>query len=660
MLITLNFKFFIMRKYLLLFVLTLFFFDGFSKRKVNIDSLKSAIPNVEGAEKIKLLRDIAFYSSFSNAEEAILYAEKAIKYAKSINHVKGFGASKNELGSIHLKYGNYTKATKLYDEALTAFESIDDQEEVAYVLNNIGRNYYNQADYTKALEYVFRSLKIKKALQIKNIHNTITLIGDVFRDQKEYDKALLYYEEALDYCLKDNNEYGMAGIYNDMEIVYRKKRDFEKALELRNKCILLDKKTGNDHGLSVSYNNLGELYNDLGKYLEAIQSFNKSLKIKKRLNNSSGLAHTFESLADTYLLLGKLKDAEAAAKKSIQISSEIGENKKLMDAYETIATIYKKQKQFEKGLDYHIKYSMLKDSILNENKNELLADMEAKYQNSEKEAENALLKIAGMEQDALIKKKNFWMTIYALGVALLIVVSIFIYRAYTLQSRTNKLLGIQKEKLSVLNATKDRFFGIIAHDLRGPITALQGITGLLNYNIRKNDVESLHGIAQQIEDSALKVNTLLDNLLKWAILTFFSDMAKAKEIEINAEIPKELHVHADRETMSTVFRNLVNNSIKFTQRGGNITLRASITNDLVTIEVQDNGKGMTPHKLKHIFTLDYAKVSDGTEAEKGTGLGLVLVHDFVNLNHGKISVESELNKGSKFSISIPNQLQNAS
>jgi len=142
-------------------------------------------------------------------------------------------------------------------------------------------------------------------------------------------------------------------------------------------------------------------------------------------------------------------------------------------------------------------------------------------------------------------------------------------------------------------------------------------------------------------------------------LHYFKDMAAAKDIHLTAEVSKEIHVHADRETLSTIFRNLINNSIKFTPQGGAVSLVVMSKEGQVQIAVKDNGAGIEEERLEKLFLLDHNKSSPGTAHEKGTGLGLVLVNDFVHMNHGTIEIESKLNEGSVFSITLPTKYAKA-
>ncbi len=230
------------------------------------------------------------------------------------------------------------------------------------------------------------------------------------------------------------------------------------------------------------------------------------------------------------------------------------------------------------------------------------------------------------------------------------------------------------KKLHELNATKDKFFGIIAHDIRSPIVALDSVGEQMEYYLQKNDTAKLKRLAGRVDTTAKSLSKLLDNLLQWAMLQqgvilynptvlkikdigqetidMFLANAEAKSIVLENTIDDTIFINADLHAIHTILRNLISNAIKFTKAGGSITLHAEPKNDLVTISIIDTGIGMTPEKVATLFQLD-KKSELGTKGEKGTGLGLNLVKELTEMNKGRIEVFSELGKGTQFNIILP-------
>jgi signal transduction histidine kinase len=229
--------------------------------------------------------------------------------------------------------------------------------------------------------------------------------------------------------------------------------------------------------------------------------------------------------------------------------------------------------------------------------------------------------------------------------------------------------------LKELNATKDKFFSIIGHDLRNPLNALLGFSELLSGNTRQYTTEEIRMYNKIINDSARNMHQLIENLLDWSrsqsgtidfsprqcdliqvtndIQDIFRIQINKKKIGILNNIPANMKVFADKNLLSTILRNLISNAIKFTPHGGYITLSAEKADGYANISVSDTGIGMTKEQLDKMFKLDTNLTKEGTSEEKGTGLGLILCKEFVEIHKGNIRVESVPDKGSIFTFSLP-------
>ncbi|MBN2237616.1 MAG: PAS domain S-box protein [Bacteroidales bacterium] len=226
------------------------------------------------------------------------------------------------------------------------------------------------------------------------------------------------------------------------------------------------------------------------------------------------------------------------------------------------------------------------------------------------------------------------------------------------------------------NATKDKLFSIIAHDLRSPFNAILGFSELLLENHAHFDVEKREKIIQSILDSSKKTYTLVENLLSWAsaqtgrikyhpdeyilekmickVVEQHNGISKQKEIKLSCNVKSGILVFVDEFMIETVLRNLVSNAIKFTHKGGNVKVSAFSDQSGTTVQVKDNGVGISKDRIQQLFHIAYSETTIGTDNEKGSGLGLLLCKDFVEKHKGKIWVESEEGKGTVFSFTIPN------
>ena len=237
------------------------------------------------------------------------------------------------------------------------------------------------------------------------------------------------------------------------------------------------------------------------------------------------------------------------------------------------------------------------------------------------------------------------------------------------------------EELKKINSQKDKFFSIIAHDLRSPFQGFLGLSEIMAEDTNSLTLQELNEFSNKINKSAKTLYELLGNLLEWAqmqrgnvscspkalnlaeiALTIKDTLisgATQKEITLEIQIPDSLNIFADEKMINSVIRNLLSNAIKFTPRGGKVVITAKLTESGdVEVIVRDNGVGMSEKYLAKLFKLDEKVGTEGTEGESSTGLGLLLCKEFVEKNNGTIRVESELGRGSAFHVTIPSVPRN--
>ncbi len=231
------------------------------------------------------------------------------------------------------------------------------------------------------------------------------------------------------------------------------------------------------------------------------------------------------------------------------------------------------------------------------------------------------------------------------------------------------------KKLLKLNHEKDKFFTIIAHDLRNPFIGITSLSKVMLDQLKSNDFENMEEYVQEINNASNNAYNLLKNLLNWArsqtgrmefcptLLNIFSlteetinllkESANLKGIELINSVATDIEIVADKEMLSVVFRNIISNAIKFTNAGGSIRVESNQNDSYLTINVIDSGIGMTPKMVEDIFKIDKSSGRKGTNGEPSTGLGLLLCIEFIEKHNGTITVSSEVNVGSVFTINLP-------
>jgi signal transduction histidine kinase len=284
--------------------------------------------------------------------------------------------------------------------------------------------------------------------------------------------------------------------------------------------------------------------------------------------------------------------------------------------------------------------------------------------------------------------KNTVFSLAAVSLMIILVLVVY-YQKNRLKRETNRLLeekNTQLEKtnlklqksekhLKELNSTKDKFFSIIGHDLRNPLNALLGFSELISGNSRDYTSEEIQRYSKIINEAAKNIHLLIENLLEWSrsqagtidfnpeqtelsamvteIFKIFEIHADKKGVSLVSEIPEDTTVKADRNLLSTILRNLINNAVKFTPGGGQVRIFCKQDEQEITISVEDTGIGMSEEQLESLFRMKSNVTMPGTSEEKGTGLGLILCKEFVDMHRGRIWATSKQKEGSTFSFTLP-------
>ncbi len=274
----------------------------------------------------------------------------------------------------------------------------------------------------------------------------------------------------------------------------------------------------------------------------------------------------------------------------------------------------------------------------------------------------------------LVISENIFLISALFLAAVIIVISYFLFNKCKKCCEADLVI----KNLEKQNESKDRFFSIIAHDLKSPFNSLVGISEMLMLQSDSLNTEQVLDYSKMVHQSTTRLYTLVDNLLQWSrtqlgtteyrpekldinittenVVNLLRLSAQEKDIVISVRMEDELMAFADTNLFSAVLRNLINNSIKFSKVGSIIQVYGQKRNDgMIEIEVADQGVGMEKTQLDNLFKIDYNGSTVGTFNEKGTGLGLILCKEFVEINKGDIEIESEIGKGTTVKFTIPSE-----
>lgn len=431
----------IKRVLILLFLIP--FTGAFSQKASNIKFTK------QDTSRVNLLLSIS-KSNFSKApDSAIAYALKAKELAVSVQYFEGVAYALNNIGIAYYYQGKDVEALDYWKQSLEIFKSIKDEVGTANILNNIGAIYFNQKDLTNALEYYLQSLKLAEKTKDKlRILSALNNIGGVyFEKPATHDKALLYFLRSLPLSeeLKDSESLGTTAA-NLGEIYYVRNND-SLALLYFNKSA----KVFNDSENSpYAYNNLGKVYDRQRRYDLALFYHKKALDIAKKLNGSLDIAQSLMGLAKTNIskknwpaALMYLKEAEKIATKH-QYSGE------LKNVYESFANVYNQINDFKNAYTYQYKYAVIKDILYNIETDKKLGTLQFDFDIKQKQSEVDLLTKDNQLQEADIKRQKIAKNAFLVGLFLILIIALILYRNYRRKVKTNRLLDKQKDEIEGL------------------------------------------------------------------------------------------------------------------------------------------------------------------------------------------------------------------
>jgi len=558
---------------------------------------------------------------YGENDSALVVLNQGLELAKKLNDEEWMADVTVKIGLSYMNIEWYETALQYFMEVLPFTERMNNPEKLAYIYSTIGASYRNLNEIKKALEYG------KKAYTLQNDDLYLLYqLGITYSSALQFEQANKYFEEALHICSLQNNIYLKGAIYYNLGSNALRVYDLKKA----------------------------------EKYLH------QSWKITQEFNLD---------IIDISILLCKLEQlkgnfakAEKIILEALQDVIELDLPNKQGLCYTILSELSMAQHNFRQYTQYLGKKDSIENVIALESTLRAAAEMEAKYETAKKE-----LEIENQKQ--IIKSQNLQRGLLIGGVCISVVFLILLWYMLRLRTRRNRAL-------SEMNATKDKFFSIISHDLKNPALAQQNALQVLLENAEFWDANTLKTYCQKLLKSADGQVELLYNLLNWAqiqtgrmpfqpvlfdlvtelrrtTLPLISDMATRKGVELITEMPENALITGDVNILSTVVRNLLDNAVKFTHTGGSITLKISqckgvACNTLTTtrISISDTGTGMTEEQMQNLLRSHHQTSKQGTAGESGTGIGLVVCKELLEKHGSTLHIESKLNKGSCFRFEI--------
>ncbi len=543
-------------------------------------------------------------------------------------------------------------------------------------------------------------------------------------------QSLEKYQNLLD----QNDLRGASGALNDVAFVYWNNNHYLEAANYYEQSLDLNKKVANENGIAMINNNLGMLYADLGRYEESLEKFTLTLAARRSGDEKIGI---ISALINMSVVLNNLKRYEESVERlgeALDIARELYDKQQMRSVYGMLSETYEKMGDVERSLQYFELYKTFHEDIQREEiktvnqelrkervAKELLAAQKAQQENellkqklelyeqaeeislkdsineslysslSRQQVEMQLLErdkqlselesaAREVENEQLQKEKTYLRNILITMVfAGFIIAGLIFYisRRTRLHNQTlkekNASIEAQKRDLEIANSTKDRIFSIISHDLRSPISSLQGFFAAIeNFDLPK----TLKGAFADVEAELANSATLLENLLNWSkaqirnrepayeefqvselvdqSFRLLKEVAKKKDINLVNHVKESDYLKSDPRMVDIVVRNIIQNAVKFTPKGGSVEVRFAQIDRDAYISIRDTGVGMPPDKVQQLFDITKNRSSLGTANERGSGLGLILCKQLIEKLGGTLGVRSEPGEGSEFKLNFSN------
>lgn len=615
-------------------------------------------------------------------EQSLKVATLALDQAREIADGRDIAQALKHLGLIHLnQLHDYGGAMDFFIQALNIEDSLQltSQQVLTYVA--IARIFEVVGDFHKSVQFLTQALALNASARAINAEAMLrTNLGKVYASMGRTAEALEQYQKVLQYRQDIDRTYEADALFH-LAHLYTQQGKYAEALDHHKRALALIRASGDRYAEAISLNDIGLLYGLMKNHEKSFANHEVALNIRQSLKDRQGIAESLNNIGAWYLERGDPGEALAHGTLALENGREAQAQQEMFRSYELLSQSYKALGDFRNALTNKERSLALHEFIENEAHERELLETESRYLLGKREMEIERLDALRVDREREIAAQKKVRNILFVLVGLIVVIALLIFYFYLAKRRSNRILEVAKNKvqeqnlrLQELNQTKDKFFSIISHDLKGPLNSLTSFSHLLIEHTAHMTPDEIKALALDLDKSLRNLFTLLENLLAWArsqtgsidfspevfdlseILVSNSQLlesqARNKDISIAVAAPEECRVNLHRDSINTVVRNLLSNAIKFTPQGGKIGARLVVGSGRVTVSISDTGVGMEPSVVQKLFRIDTKHSTKGTANEKGTGLGLILCREFVEKNGGTITVHSRPGEGSVFDISF--------
>lgn len=670
---------------------------GYSQTK-EIDSLsiQLAFQNQDSIKVETSLKLIKSLYQIKDYDRALKYVIESEKLSSSLNYKKGIAEITYYKALIYAQKDDYINAVSGYTKAKALFSELRDTLGVANVNNSIGLIEIKRGNYVKGLQY---SLAAIQELEKRNLKDELRLaytsLAKAYYNMNAYDKAIEFYLKALDIQEQLNDVNGINESNSHLAELYSIKKEHRKAIDYYEKVLASD--IGKSDSIKgYIYPKLGGEYLKFNDFGEAEKYLFQGLRLNRKSKNQASLLTVLNNLGYLNLQQSKLVTAEKQLLEAGAIAKKIDNKNELLKHYKLMKALDSTRKRFDRAFVWQRSYYNLKNDLKKASTNiesndsnkapllELDPDFDKpEVKSKENQTANNTASLESKKEDFNKYKLIFYALLAALAIVSTFLVLIYIKRnsniKYTQElEEKNIKIELQNEAfleqtkhLENVNNVKDKLFSIVSHDLKDSLSSINGFIDLLKDGSLSR--EEFDNLIPELSENANNASLLLFNLLNWSksqmqslepkpslfdVQEVFEDKIKLIEQRVESKgitlVDHSLRdfAYADRSMFEIVIQNLLANALKFSKSGDTITISNHISNGSCIISIADTGIGISKQNIEKLFK-NSSFTTVGTNNEKGTGLGLSICKELIELNNGKIWVESTVNVGSTFYVQLP-------
>jgi len=588
-----------------------------------VDSVKAKLDFSKPTDSIYLKTCVKFCDSAVSTDYEFLipnYVLKALQADSSIDDTKSIAALYDHLGNFFIRSTNLSEAAHQFDKMRLLGETRKDTHVLALSYKGLGTVYYMMSDFDKAREYYQNGISIcvnDSALQSRFYNN----IGNTFKMQNLIDSVWPYYNKAIAYHKSHQNYQQLSIGYCNMAVLYSSLRNFKETTRYLDLALETSIQANDPVRINVVYGIMGNLYFEQNPELSR-QCYKKSLDLARKYHNYERIQNALINLSE---------HAEQSG-------------------------------NYKKALAYRKELKTLEDSLEHEKQKSRIRQIETDHIISLRNVEQ-LRNAQQQEVEAIRNENRQKILLVILSIAFVAILILF-------------LMGLQTYRMKMkINRTRDKFFSMIAHDIKSPFSGILGLAEILDEHVENNEDPVHRKQMHTLHQSLNQVYDLLENLLQWSqteagkvtfnpsfqllspivqeVIGLHMACGKQKGIHIENQIQSGLAARFDSKMLHTIIRNLLSNAIKFSPVNSTIFLSAEIKGKEVVVKVRDEGIGMDKYQINKILGTNERISTQGTHNETGTGLGLMLCKDFIAIHGGRLWIESKSQAGTTILFTLP-------